>query len=225
MGGVQMTGAERIKANLVEVGRRLYSRGLVAASDGNISARIGDDQIVATPTGVSKGYMSPEMLITLNLDGKKLCGTLKPSSELMMHLEVYRQRPDVLAVVHAHPPVATAFAVAGKALDSPVLPEIILTVGTIPLAKYGTPSTEEVPASIRPYLEKHDALLLKNHGALTLGTDLFNALYKMESIEHFAIISLYAELLGGEQGLPPEEVKKLLAVRVKMGIAGRHPWV
>ncbi len=220
-----MTGAERIKANLVEVGRRLYSRGLVAASDGNISARIGDDQIVATPTGVSKGYMSPEMLITLNLDGKKLCGTLKPSSELMMHLEVYRQRPDVLAVVHAHPPVATAFAVAGKALDSPVLPEIILTVGTIPLAKYGTPSTEEVPASIRPYLEKHDALLLKNHGALTLGTDLFNALYKMESIEHFAIISLYAELLGGEQGLPPEEVKKLLAVRVKMGIAGRHPWV
>lgn len=220
-----MTAADRVKADIVEVGRRLYMKGLVAASDGNISARIGNDRIVATPTGLSKGYMSPEMMITLNMDGKKLCGTLKPSSELKMHLEVYRQRPDVLAVVHAHPPVATAFAVAGKALDSPVLPEIILTVGTVPLAAYGTPSTEEVPASIRPFLEKHDALLLKNHGALTLGTDLFNALYKMESVEHFALISLYAELLGGKQELSPGEVKKLLAVRAKMGIAGRHPWL
>jgi L-fuculose-phosphate aldolase len=213
----------RLKEDIVEVGRRIYNLGFVAANDGNISVRIGDNEILATPTGVSKGFMTPEMIIKVDMAGNQLEGELKPSSELKLHLEVYRQRPDVRAVLHAHPPVATAFAVAGIPLDRPVLPEIVITLGAIPIAKYATPSTEELPASVRPYLEKHDAVLLENHGALTMGSDLFGALFKMEQIEHFAKVSLYASLLGGERELPPEEVEKLLTVREKLGLGGRHP--
>ena len=213
----------RLKEDIVEVGRRIYNLGFVAANDGNISVRIGDDEILTTPTGVSKGFMTPDMIIRVDMAGNKLEGELKPSSELKLHLEVYKQRPDVRAVLHAHPPVATAFAVAGIPLDKPVLPEIVISLGRIPIAKYATPSTEELPASVRPYLEDHDAVLLENHGALTVGSNLFNALFKMEQIEHFAKISLYARLLGGERELPPEAVEKLLAVREKLGLGGRYP--
>ena len=180
----------RLKEDIVEVGRRIYNLGFVAANDGNISVRVGDDEILTTPTGVSKGFMNPDMIIRVDMAGNKLEGKLKPSSELKLHLEVYKQRPDVRAVLHAHPPVATAFAVAGIPLDKPVLPEIVISLGRIPTAKYATPSTEELPASVRPYLEDHDAVLLENHGALTVGSNLFNALFKMEQIEHFAKISL-----------------------------------
>lgn len=180
----------RLKEDIVEVGRRIYNLGFVAANDGNISVRVGDDEILTTPTGVSKGFMTPDMIIRVDMAGNKLEGELKPSSELKLHLEVYKQRPDVRAVLHAHPPVATAFAVAGIPLDKPVLPEIVISLGRIPIAKYATPSTEELPASVRPYLEDHDAVLLENHGALTVGSNLFNALFKMEQIEHFAKISL-----------------------------------
>lgn len=180
----------RLKEDIVEVGRRIYNLGFVAANDGNISVRVGDDEILTTPTGVSKGFMNPDMIIRVDMAGNKLEGELKPSSELKLHLEVYKQRPDVRAVLHAHPPVATAFAVAGIPLDKPVLPEIVISLGRIPIAKYATPSTEELPASVRPYLEDHDAVLLENHGALTVGSNLFNALFKMEQIEHFAKISL-----------------------------------
>jgi len=206
---------QQVRKDLVEVGRRVYNRGYVAANDGNISVRIGEDEILSTPTGVSKGFMEPEMMIKVNLDGEKLAGNLEPSSELKMHLEVYRVRPDALAVLHAHPPAATAFAVAGLALDRPVLPEVIVTLGKVPLARYATPSTGEVPESIRPYLKEHDGILLENHGVLTLGTDLYKALFKMERIEHFAQISIYARLLGGEQELSSEEVEKLLQLRKK----------
>src|SRR5690554_5436111 len=183
----------RLKEDIVEVGRRIYNLGFVAANDGNISVRVGDDEILTTPTGVSKGFMNPDMIIRVDMAGNKLEGKLKPSSELKLHLEVYKQRPDVRAVLHAHPPVATAFAVAGIPLDKPVLPEIVISLGRIPTAKYATPSTEELPASVRPYLEDHDAVLLENHGALTVGSNLFNALFKMEQIEHFAKISLRSE--------------------------------
>ena len=213
----------RLKEDIVEVGRRIYNLGFVAANDGNISVRIGDNEILATPTGVSKGFMTPEMIIKVDMAGNQLEGEMKPSSELKLHLEVYRQRPDVRAVLHAHPPVATAFAVAGIPLDRPVLPEIVITLGTIPIAQYATPSTEELPASVRPYLEKHDAILLENHGALTVGNDLFNALFKMEQIEHFAKISLFARVLGGERELSPGAVEKLLMVRENLGAGGRHP--
>ncbi|MDW7739261.1 MAG: class II aldolase/adducin family protein [Bacillota bacterium] len=218
-----MVREEQARKEIVEVGRRIYEKGFVAANDGNISVRLTDSEILTTPTGVSKGYMSPEMLVKVDLDGCKIAGDLNPSSELKMHLEVYRMRSDVNAVLHAHPPLATAFAVAGHPLDKSVLPEIIITLGSIPLVKYGTPSTEEVPDNIRPHLEKHDALLLENHGVLTMGDDLFSAFYKMESVEHFAKISLYARFLGGEQELSPGEVEKLLKVRENMGIKGRHP--
>lgn len=203
----------RLKEDIVEVGRRIYNRGFVAANNGNISVRTGDDEILTTPTGVSKGFMTPDMIIKVDLAGNKLEGEMEPSSELKLHLDIYRQRPDVRAVLHAHPPVATAFAVAGIPLDRPVLPEIVISLGAIPIAKYATPSTEELAVNVRPYVKKHDAVLLENHGALTVGHDLYNALYKMEKIEHFAQVILYARLLGGERELPPGEVEKLLAVR------------
>ena len=220
-----MITEEQAKKDIIEVGRRIYMKGFVAANDGNITVRIGDNEILSTPSGVSKGFMEPGMIVKVDLNGNKVAGDLEPSSELKMHLGVYRYRPDAHAVLHAHPPAATAFAAAGQSLDKPVLPEIIVTLGAVPLAKYASPSTDEIPASVKRHLSNHDAVLMENHGALTMGPDLFNALFKMESIEHFAQISLYARLLGGEQELPPREVEKLLQLRKNLGISGRHPWV
>lgn len=220
-----MASEYQIRQDICEVGRRIYAKGFVASNDGNISVRIGENEFLTTPTGVSKGYMTPDMILKVDLDGRKIAGAadLKPSTEIKMHLDVYKHRPDVRAVVHAHPPVATAFAVAGIPLDKPVLPEIIISLGAVPIARYGTPSTEEIPLAVREYLDKYDAVLLENHGALTMGTDVYNAFYKMESIEHFAKISLAARQLGGERVLPCEEVEKLLQIREKLGVRGRHP--
>ncbi|WP_338825540.1 Methylthioribulose-1-phosphate dehydratase [Moorella humiferrea] len=220
-----MASEYQIRQDICEVGRRIYAKGFVASNDGNISVRIGENEVLTTPTGVSKGFMTPDMIIKVDLEGRKIAGNanLKPSSEIKMHLDVYRHRPDVRAVAHAHPPVATAFAVAGIPLDKPVLPEIIISLGAVPIARYGTPSTEEIPLAVREYLDKYDAVLLENHGALTMGTDVYNAFYKMESIEHFAKISLAARQLGGERVLPCEEVEKLLQIREKLGVSGRHP--
>jgi len=214
----------QIKQQVVEVGRRIYNKGFVAANDGNISVRLGENEILTTPTGVSKGFMIPDMLIKVNMDGLQLTGNLKPSSEIKMHLDIYKHRSDVGAVLHAHPPTATAFSVVGIPLGQPILPEIVITLGAVPIAKYGTPSTEEIPANIREHLNSHDAVLLENHGALTLGKDLFDALHKMENIEHFAKVLFMARQLGGVRELPPLEVEKLLQVRENMGISGRHPW-
>lgn len=218
-----MIAEERARAELVEVGRRIYERGFVAANSGNISVRLADNSILTTPTGVSKGYMAPEMMVKVDLAGARLAGNLKPSSELKMHLGVYQCRPDVNAVLHAHPPAATAFAVSGIPLDKPVLPEVIIFLGTIPTAEYGTPSTDQLFARIRKYLAGHDGMLLENHGALTMGSDLTSALFKMESIEHFATVSLYARLLGQERELPAREVEKLLRLRDNSGISGPKP--
>jgi L-fuculose-phosphate aldolase len=209
----KMSAEEQSKKDIVEVGRLIYSKGYAAANDGNISVRTGEDRVLTTPAGVSKGFMNPEMIVTVDIEGSKLSGELAPSSELKMHLDVYRHRPDVRAVLHAHPPVATAFAVAGIPLDKYVLPEIIITLGTVPIAQYATPSTGELPLKIRPHLENHDAILLENHGVLTLGADIFDAFYKMERVEHFALVSFYARQLGGEKELPPHEVEKLLKLR------------
>ena len=159
-----------------------------------------------TPKSVCKGFMTPDMMCITDLDGKKLAGERDPSSEMQMHLEVYRQRPDAHAVVHAHPPIATGFAVAGIPLDRAVLAEVVTTLGSVPIAEYATPSTKELPEAVRKYVKAHDGMLLANHGALTLGADLFAAYYKMETIEHFAKISLVARLLGGERLLSREEV-------------------
>jgi L-fuculose-phosphate aldolase len=176
-----------------------------------------------TPTNVCKGFMTPDMMCITDLDGKKIAGERNPSSEMQMHLEVYRQRPDVIAVVHAHPPIATGFAVAGIPLDRAVLAEVVTTLGSVPIAEYATPSTRELPEAVRKYVKAHDGMLLANHGALTLGRDVFGAYYKMETIEHFAKISLVARLLGGERLLSRDEVTRLEKLRGSYGIAAPAP--
>jgi L-fuculose-phosphate aldolase len=214
---------DALRGDIVEVGRRMYARGYTASNDGNISVRIGDDRLLMTPKSVCKGFMAPDMMCVTDLDGKKLEGARDPSSEMLMHLEVYRQRPDVRAVVHAHPPTATGFAVAGIPLDKAVLAEVLTTLGSIPIAEYATPSTAELPAAVRKYVKAHDGMLLANHGALTMGPDLFAAYYKMETIEHFAKISLVARQLGRENLIAREEVERLQQLRGSYGIKAPAP--
>src|SRR5574338_1221177 len=209
---------DSLRADIVEVGRRLYARGYCASNDGNISVRLDDRRVLTTPKSVSKGYMTADMMVLTDMSGKKIAGDRDPSSELLMHLAVYRNRPDANAVCHAHPPLATGFAVAGIPLTRAVLAEVITTLGSIPIAEYGTPSTDELPAAVRKYIKAHDGMLLANHGALTMGADLFGAYYKMETIEHFAKISLVARTLGGERLLPLHEVERLQGLRDRYGI-------
>jgi L-fuculose-phosphate aldolase len=218
-----MKAEEQARADIVEVGRRLWERAYVASNDGNISVRLDDTRLITTPKNVSKGFMTPDMMVITDLDGKKIAGERDPSSELKMHLEVYRNRPDIKAVVHAHPPTATGFAVAGIPLDRAVLAEVITTLGSIPIAEYATPSTEELPAAVRKYVKAHDGLLLANHGALAMGGDVMSAYYRMETIEHFAKISLVTRMLGREHLLSREEVDRLQGLRGMYGIASPAP--
>ena len=214
---------QQLREDIVEVGRRLYARGYTASNDGNISLRLDASRLLMTPTSVCKGFMSTDMMCITDLDGKKIAGDRNPSSEMQMHLEVYRQRPEVQAVVHAHPPIATGFAVAGIPLDRAVLAEVVTTLGSVPIAEYATPSTRELPEAVRKYVKAHDGMLLANHGALTMGADVFAAYYKMETIEHFAKISLVARMLGGERLLSRDEVTRLEKLRGSYGIASPAP--
>ena len=218
-----MTTESSLRADIVEVGRRMYARGYTASNDGNISVRLGADRLLMTPKSVSKGFMTSDMMCITDLDGRKLQGDRDPSSEMLMHLEVYRERPDVRAVVHAHPPIATGFAVAGIPLDRAVLAEVLTTLGSIPIAEYATPSTRELPDAVRKYIKAHDGMLLANHGALTVGPDLYGAYFKMETIEHFAKISLVARLLGRENLISREEVMRLQELRGTYGIKAPAP--
>src|SRR3989475_5796559 len=218
-----MTTESSLRADIVEVGRRMYARGYTASNDGNISVRLGTDRLLMTPKSVCKGFMTPDMMCITDLDGRKLQGDRDPSSEMLMHLEVYRQRPDVAAVVHAHPPTATGFAVAGIPLTRAVLAEVVTTLGSIPIAEYGTPSTAELPEAVRKYIKAHDGMLLANHGAVTCGNSVLSAHFKMETIEHFAKISLVARLLGREHLLSREEVERLQGLRGMYGIAAPAP--
>ena len=208
------------RRDLVEIGRRIWQRGYVAANDGNLSARIARNRILVTPTGRSKGFLRPDDMVVVDEEGRKISGALEPTSELPMHIFAYRSRPDIAAVVHAHPPRATGFAVAGVALAQCVLPEVILTLGRVPLTDYATPSTEEVPASIEAFIERYNAILLRNHGVLTFGATIEEAYYRMETVEHFAEITLAAKTLGGAAPLSRDDVRKLLEVREKLGISG-----
>ena len=214
---------EQIKQEICEVGHRLYDHGFVAANDGNISVKLSDNEFYCTPTGVSKGSLTPDMIIKIDAEGNKLEGTLNPSSEIKMHLRVFRERPDVNAVVHAHPPVATAFTVAGIPLDRYILPEAVLTIGDVPTCAYGTPSTMEIPDSLMPYIQEHDAFMLKNHGALTVGNTLTRAFFTMEEVEFNAKIMKYAMELGKIEEIPANQMLKLIDLRVKMGLPGKHP--
>ncbi len=202
-----------IKQDIVEVGKRMYNREFVASNDGNISVRVSENELIITPTGVSKGYMSTDDMIKVDLDGNVISGTNKPSSEIKMHLAVYKNRPDVKAVCHAHPQKATAFAVARKICDEIALPEVVFSIGSVVLSDYATPTTEELPKSIENIIKTTDAILLSNHGALTVGEDVFDAYYKMETLEHFAGIIMYARQLGGEQGLDTNQINELFRIR------------
>ena len=217
--------SDSLRHDIVEIGRRLWQRGFVASNDGNISVRIASDRLLMTPASVSKGFMSAEMMVITDLEGRvvEAAPGRKPSSEALMHLVVYRERPDINAVVHAHPPIATGFAVAGIALDRAVLAEVVTTLGGIPIASYATPSTQELADTVRPLIRLHDGVLLANHGAVALGTDLFSAYYKMETIEHFAQISLVARQLGREHLLSREEVERLQGLRGRYGISVPAP--
>jgi L-fuculose-phosphate aldolase len=214
---------DQIRSDIVEIGRRLWQRGYVASNDGNISVRLDDRRLITTPKNVSKGFMTADMMVVTDLDGRKLAGDRAPSSELKMHLQVYRDRPDARAVVHAHPPTATGFAVAGIPLDRAVLAEVVTTLGSIPIAEYATPSTDELPAACSKYLKAHDGLLLANHGALAIGPDLLTAYHRMETIEHFAKISLVTRTLGRENLLSRDEVQRLQGLRGMYGIASPAP--
>ncbi len=218
-----MRTEEQVRADIVEIGRRLWERGYVASNDGNISVRLDERRLITTPKSVSKGFMTPDMMVVTDLEGKKLSGERDPSSEIKMHLQVYRDRPDARAVVHAHPPTATGFAVAGIPLDRAVLAEVVTTLGSIPIAEYATPSTDALPAACSKYLKAHDGLLLANHGALAIGPDLFTAYYRMETIEHFARISLVTHMLGHENLLSRAEVNRLQGLRGMYGIASPAP--
>ena len=218
-----MTSPYEIKKEICEIGKRIYMNGFVAANDGNISVKVSDNEFYCTPTGVSKGYMTPDMIIKIDAEGNKLEGKLNPSSEIKMHMRCYKERPDVRAVVHAHPPTATGFAIAGMALDKYTMPEAVISLGEIPLTAYGTPSTMEIPDSLMPYIQEHDAFMLKNHGALTVGNTLTRAMFTMEEVEFNANIMKIAMDLGRIEEIPADQMVKLMELRVKMGFPGKHP--
>lgn len=216
---------QEIKELMCEIGRRVYAKGMVAANDGNFSVKLNENEFLCTPTGVSKGYMTPESICKVDAKGNVLEANegFRPSSEVKMHMRIYEKRPDVNAVVHAHPVFATAFAIAGMPLNEPIMPEAVIFLGEVPLAKYGTPSTMEIPDSIEEYLPYVNQVLLENHGALTWGADLLSAYHKMESVEFYAELSYRAKMLGGAQVLNEEQVGKLHDIARNMKLPGKHP--
>jgi L-fuculose-phosphate aldolase len=217
-----MSTTIEVRREIVAVCRRLYEHGLIAGPDGNVSRRVGPDRILVTPSGMSKVDVQEHDLVEVTLDGAPRRGSRRASSEVAMHLRIYRRRPDVEAVVHAHPPVATAFAVAGESFADGILPEMILQMGSVPLVPYATPGSEELADRLEPFLQDHDAFLLANHGATTVGASLLKAHQRMESLEHTARIVLAARLLGRVNTLSAEQVRILVEAR-KRGFAGRSP--
>jgi len=202
-----------IRRGIVAYGRRFYDAGLVAANDGNISVRIMGDRLMITPSGSALGNLNVENLVYVDLSGQVLSGRMKPSSELPMHLAIYRKRPDVSAIIHTHPPVSTAFSVARISLSEPVLPEVILGFGDIPIAPYATPGTPEGAQILDTIIDTHDVVILDHHGAVAVGATLEEAYQKMERLEHTAKTLLAAHQLGGVSVLPDEEVEKLKTLR------------
>ncbi len=210
---------------MCDICHKTWQLGWVAANDGNLSVKLPNGNFLATPTGISKSFITPEKLVVIDGEGNVLEAEngYRPSSEIKMHLRCYKEREDVGAVLHAHPPTATGYAVAHVPLDRYTMIETVAAIGSIPVTPYGTPSTYEVPDAIAPYLQEHDVLLLANHGALTVGADAITAYYRMETLELFAKISLTAHLLGGEKEISEENIQKLIDLRKYYGITGKHP--
>jgi L-fuculose-phosphate aldolase len=214
-----MVDEQKVKGQIVQIATRCYDRGLLVAGDGNISVRVAENRCIATPSAVSKGWMTPEMMVVVDLDGNPLePSEYKVSSEWPMHRVIYQARPDIHAVVHAHPPHATGFAVAGLSLSKAILSEVVLTLGCVPLATYGTPSTRELTDAIEPYLEFHDALLMANHGAVAYAATLEHAFNKLETLEHTCKISFIARTLGNENTIPDRAIPKLFEIRERNGV-------
>jgi L-fuculose-phosphate aldolase len=210
-----MKTEQEYRDEIVHFGKLLHQARLIAATDGNLSVRLDHARILCTPTLMSKGLMAPDDLVVVDQQGRKVSGTREVSSEIAMHLLIYRRRPDVNAVVHAHPPTATGYAAAGIALDRALCSEIIVTLGSVPLASYETPGTPELAEALAPLVAEHDAILMANHGVVTCGADLLNAYMNMETVEHFAKIALVTHLLGKQQTLTDQHVDKLREIRMK----------
>lgn len=214
-----------IKDQICDVCGKMWQLGWVAANDGNVSAKLDDGTFLVTPTGISKSFITPDKLLRINDKCEIIEGAegYRPSSEIKMHLRCYEKRSDVFSVIHAHPPGATGFAVAHKSMDMYNMIEDVCVIGSVPLTPYGTPSTVEVPNSIEPYLENHDVMLLENHGAIAVGSDVITAFYRMESLELWAKITINAVILGGSQDIARENIDKLINLRPSYGVTGRHP--
>jgi|SRR5215831_6036250 len=216
-----MASDRKYRIAISQFGRRLHEQGFVAATDGNLSVRLDDYRLLVTPTCMSKREMRPSDMVIVDLEGRRLAGKRSVSSEIGMHLLIYRMRPDVNGIVHAHPPTATGFAASGFALNRPLVCEVVVGLGSIPLARYGTPGTPELTEGLAPLVPDHDAILMANHGVVTYGPTLENAFMKMETVEHFAKIALVAHVLGHEQPLGEAEVEKLVAVRHRYNGGGK----
>lgn len=212
---IPMASDRPIREQIVRYGEMLHGCGFVAATDGNLSVRLGPDRILVTPTCMSKGRMRPSDLVVVDAEGRLVSGRRRVSSEIAMHLLIYRLRPDVMGIVHAHPPTATGFAAAGLALNQPLVCEVVIGLGSIPLAKYGTPGTPELTEALEPLVPHYDAILMSNHGVVAYGTDIEQAYMKMETVEHFAKIALVTHQLGHQQPLGAAELEKLVVVRAK----------
>ena len=205
-----------MRKSVAEIGRRLYDRGMLAGTDGNLSVRLDDDRILITPAGQAKGWLKPDDLVLVDINGKHLQGRFRASSEMLMHLVVYQNRPDVTACVHSHAPHATAFAVAGVPLGDDILPEVVICCGRIPLTDYAPPGTDAVPKAIEPHLENNHAFLLRNHGLLTVGRNLEEAWQRHEVVEHYARIVLLARQLGNVDAIPSDDFKRLEDIRRRL---------
>ncbi|MBQ3793210.1 MAG: class II aldolase/adducin family protein [Lachnospiraceae bacterium] len=216
---------QEIKELICDLGKRIYARNMVAANDGNISVKLNDHEFLCTPTGVSKGFMTPEFICKVNEKGEVIEAHegFRPSSEIKMHMRIYAKRPDVGSVVHAHPNFATSFAIASQPLNKPIMPEAVIALGCVPLTPYGTPSTMEIPEAIDPYLDDFDAVLLESHGALTWSVDLMSAYMKMESLEFYAELLYKSSQIGTPTEFTKEQIAKLVEIRHNMGMPGRFP--
>jgi L-fuculose-phosphate aldolase len=204
------------RLEILSFGRMLHERGLIAATDGNISVRLNDSHVLVTPTCISKGMMDTEDLVVVDMRGRRASGFRDVTSEIGMHLTIYRMRPEINAIVHAHPPTATGFAACGLALDQALISEVLLSLGSVPLARYATPGSSELSAALEPYIPEHDAVLMANHGVVTYGRDLTEAYMNMETVEHFAKIALVVKQLGCACPLPQEQVSKLHEIRQRI---------
>lgn len=216
-----MKSERQYRQEIVSIGRMIHERGYVAATDGNLSVRLKENRILVTPTAMSKGMMKPTDLIVVDDEGRKLQGKRDVSSEIAMHLLIYRLRPDVKAIVHAHPPTATGYAAAGQPLNPALLSEVVIALEDIPLAEYGTPGTSELCDTLAPLIPRYQAILMSNHGVVTYGEDLFTAYMHMETVEHFAKVALVAHQLGRQHLLSEEDMRKLATAREKYA-GGNH---